>query len=122
MFADVLPSSTGLCCLCHWRHLYLAAMIGLAALLGDAWPCQEQTLRIRWIPSATPACASPPGVHLVAMFAVMLDVEPSISLPGPSPVFGGGWVGFISAYITLLVGLLCLWLVGALDWAPKSVS
>jgi NADH-quinone oxidoreductase subunit A len=34
-----------------------------------------------------------------------------------------GWVGFIEAtiFITLLlVGLLYLWRIGALDWAPKK--
>ena len=63
--------------------------------------------------------------YLVAMFFVIFDVEALYLFAWSVSVRESGWVGFIEAtiFITLLlVGLLYLWRIGALDWAPKSVS
>lgn len=61
--------------------------------------------------------------YLVAMFFVIFDVEALYLFAWSVSVRESGWVGFIEAtiFITLLlVGLLYLWRIGALDWAPKK--
>lgn len=59
--------------------------------------------------------------YLVAMFFVIFDVEALYLFAWSVSVRESGWVGFIEAAIfigLLLVGLLYLWRIGALDWAP----
>ena len=61
--------------------------------------------------------------YLVAMFFVIFDVEALYLFAWSVSVRESGWVGFIEAaiFITLLlVGLIYLWRIGALDWAPKK--
>ena len=61
--------------------------------------------------------------YLVAMFFVIFDVEALYLFAWSVSVRESGWVGFIEAAIfigLLLVGLLYLWRIGALDWAPKK--
>ena len=63
--------------------------------------------------------------YLVAMFFVIFDVEALYLFAWSVSVRESGWVGFIEATIfisLLLVGLVYLWRIGALDWAPKSAS
>ena len=61
--------------------------------------------------------------YLVAMFFVIFDVEALYLFAWSVSVRESGWVGFIEATIfisLLLVGLIYLWRIGALDWAPKK--
>lgn len=61
--------------------------------------------------------------YLVAMFFVIFDVEALFLYAWAITVRESGWPGFIeiSIFITvLLAGLVYLWKVGALDWAPES--
>lgn len=61
--------------------------------------------------------------YLVAMFFVIFDVEALYLFAWSVSVRESGWVGFIEATIfisLLLVGLVYLWRIGALDWAPKK--
>ena len=125
MFADIAVQHwafaayvIGAICICF------LTMIGLAALLGTRlWPCQEQTLRIRVDSVGNARLRFSAKFYLVAMFFVIFDVEALYLFAWSVSVRESGWVGFIEAtiFITLLlVGLLYLWRIGALDWAPKK--
>jgi NADH-quinone oxidoreductase subunit A len=61
--------------------------------------------------------------YLVAMFFVIFDVEALFLYVWAISVRESGWSGFIeiTIFITvLLAGLVYVWKVGALDWAPDS--
>lgn len=115
----------------HWAFgVYMLAgiticlvMIGLAALLGgkaygraknkpfESGVDSVGTARLRF--SAK--------FYLVAMFFVIFDVEALYLFAWSVSVRESGWVGFVEAavfIILLLVGLIYLWRIGALDWAP----
>jgi len=61
--------------------------------------------------------------YLVAMFFVIFDVEALYLYAYSVSVRENGWAGFIEVAIfivVLLVGLLYVWRIGALDWAPEK--
>ena len=61
--------------------------------------------------------------YLVAMFFVIFDVEALFLYVWAISVRESGWAGYIeiAIFITvLLAGLVYIWKVGALDWAPDS--
>lgn len=61
--------------------------------------------------------------YLVAVFFVIFDVEALFLYVWAVSVRESGWAGLIeiTIFITvLLAGLVYLWKVGALDWAPDS--
>lgn len=61
--------------------------------------------------------------YLVAMFFVIFDVEALFLYAWAVSVREVGWAGFIEVFIfinVLLAGLVYLWRLGALDWAPES--
>ena len=61
--------------------------------------------------------------YLIAMFFVIFDVEALFLFAWSVSVRESGWIGFIEAatfIVLLLIGLLYLWRIGALDWAPKK--
>lgn len=61
--------------------------------------------------------------YLVAMFFVIFDVEALFLYAWAVSVRETGWLGLIEAAIfigVLLVGLIYLWRIGALDWAPEA--
>jgi NADH-quinone oxidoreductase subunit A len=61
--------------------------------------------------------------YMVAMFFVIFDVEALFLYAWAITVRESGWSGFIeiTIFITvLLAGLVYVWKVGALDWAPES--
>lgn len=63
--------------------------------------------------------------YLVAMFFVIFDVEALFLYAWAITVRESGWSGFIEIAIfiaVLLAGLVYIWKVGALDWAPDSRS
>lgn len=125
MFADVAVQ--------HWAFaIYVVAaiclcliMIGLAALLGGRAYGRAKNKPfesgIESVGSARLRFSA--KFYLVAMFFVIFDVEALYLFAWSVSVRETGWVGFIEAaiFITLLlVGLLYLWRIGALDWAPKK--
>ena len=98
-------------------------MIGLAAFLGGRAQGRSKnkpfesgvdsvgTARLRF--SAK--------FYLIAMFFVIFDVEALFLFAWSVSVRESGWIGFIEAdtfIVLLLVGLVYLWRIGALDWAP----
>lgn len=61
--------------------------------------------------------------YLVAMFFVIFDVEAVFLYAWAVSVRESGWAGLIEVTIfvmVLLAGLVYLWRLGALDWAPEA--
>ncbi|WP_270836009.1 NADH-quinone oxidoreductase subunit A [Aeromonas sp. QDB30] len=125
MFADIAVQHRafavyviGAICIC-------LTMIGLAALLGGrAYGRAKNKPFESGVDSVGNArLRFSAKFYLVAMFFVIFDVEALYLFAWSVSVRESGWVGFIEAtiFITLLlVGLLYLWRIGALDWAPKK--
>ncbi|MBS4721612.1 NADH-quinone oxidoreductase subunit A [Aeromonas caviae] len=125
MFADIAVQHwafavyvIGAICIC-------LTMIGLAALLGGrAYGRAKNKPFESGVDSVGNArLRFSAKFYLVAMFFVIFDVEALYLFAWSVSVRESGWVGFIEAtiFITLLlVGLLYLWRISALDWAPKK--
>ena len=125
MFADIAVQHwafavyvIGAMCIC-------LTMIGVAALLGGrAYGRAKNRPFESGIDSVGNArLRFSAKFYLVAMFFVIFDVEALYLFAWSVSVRESGWVGFIEAtiFITLLlVGLIYLWRIGALDWAPKK--
>lgn len=125
MFADIAVQHwafavyvIGAICIC-------LTMIGVAALLGGrAYGRAKNRPFESGIESVGDArLRFSAKFYLVAMFFVIFDVEALYLFAWSVSVRESGWVGFIEAtiFITLLlVGLIYLWRIGALDWAPKK--
>lgn len=125
MFADIAVQHwafavyvIGAICIC-------LTMIGLAALLGGrAYGRAKNKPFESGVDSVGNArLRFSAKFYLVAMFFVIFDVEALYLFAWSVSVRESGWVGFIEVtiFITLLlVGLLYLWRIGALDWAPKK--
>ena len=61
--------------------------------------------------------------YLVAMLFVIFDVEALYLFAWAVSVRESGWAGLIEATVfiaILLAGLVYLWRIGALDWAPQG--
>lgn len=61
--------------------------------------------------------------YLTAMFFVIFDIEALFLYAWSVSVRESGWAGFIEAVIfiaVLLAGLVYIWRLGALDWAPEA--
>ena len=61
--------------------------------------------------------------YLIAMFFVIFDVEALYLYAWAVCVREAGWTGFIEVSIfvaVLLVGLVYIWRLGALEWAPEG--
>ncbi|MGS3144487.1 NADH-quinone oxidoreductase subunit A [Aeromonas sanarellii] len=125
MFADIAVQ--------HWAFaVYIIGaicicltMIGLAALLGGrAYGRAKNKPFESGVDSVGNArLRFSAKFYLVAMFFVIFDVEALYLFAWSVSVRESGWVGFIEAIIfitLLLVGLIYLWRIGALDWAPKK--
>ncbi|CAB5663288.1 NAD(P)H-quinone oxidoreductase subunit 3 [Aeromonas hydrophila] len=125
MFADIAVQHwafavyvVGAICICLF-------MIGLAALLGGrAYGRAKNKPFESGVDSVGNArLRFSAKFYLVAMFFVIFDVEALYLFAWSVSVRESGWVGFIEATIfisLLLVGLIYLWRIGALDWAPKK--
>ncbi|WPC71270.1 NADH-quinone oxidoreductase subunit A [Aeromonas hydrophila] len=125
MFADIAVQHwafavyvVGAICIC-------LTMIGLAALLGGrAYGRAKNKPFESGVDSVGNArLRFSAKFYLVAMFFVIFDVEALYLFAWSASVRESGWVGFIEATIfisLLLVGLVYLWRIGALDWAPKK--
>lgn len=61
--------------------------------------------------------------YLVAMFFVLFDLEAVFLYAWAVSIRESGWAGYIEACVfiaVLLIGLIYVWRLGGLDWAPKS--
>lgn len=102
-----------------------SVMIGLAALLGSKAQGRAKNLPfesgVDSVGSARLRFSA--KFYLIAMFFVIFDVEALFLFAWSVSVREAGWTGFIEAAIfivLLLVGLIYLWRIGALDWAPNK--
>ena len=61
--------------------------------------------------------------YLIAMFFVIFDIEALFLYAWAVSVREAGWAGFtvVCLFVAeLLIGLVYLWRIGALDWAPAQ--
>ena len=125
MFADIAVQ--------HWAFaIYVVAaiclcliMIGLAALLGGrAYGRAKNKPFESGIDSVGNArLRFSAKFYLVAMLFVIFDIEALFLFAWAIAVRESGWAGLIEAAVFILIllaGLVYLWRVGALDWAPEA--
>jgi NADH-quinone oxidoreductase subunit A len=124
---DNLPRSPG-----TWAFLVYVAAVGfivLAMLLGSWVLGGRNRGRAKNEPFESGVVSIGGGhlrfsakYYLVAMFFVIFDLEAVYLYAWGVTVRQDGWSGFIEAavfIVVLLIGLVYLWRLGALDWAPK---
>jgi NADH-quinone oxidoreductase subunit A len=100
-----------------------AAMLGVSALLGGRTRGRAKTepFESGIVSVGSARLRLPAKFYLVAMFFVIFDVEALFLYAWAVSVRESGWAGLIEATIfifILLAGLVYLWRIGALKWAP----
>lgn len=112
--------------------VYLLAVVGLSALMlvvsyvlgGRDWGrAKNDPFESGVVSVGSARLRFPAKFYLVAMFFVIFDVEALFLYAWSVSVRESGWPGFIEVTIfiaVLLVGLVYLWRLGALDWAPEG--
>jgi NADH-quinone oxidoreductase subunit A len=112
--------------------IYLLAVVGLSALMlvvsyvlgGRDWGrAKNEPFESGVVSTGSAQLRFPAKFYLVAMFFVIFDVEALFLYAWAVSVRESGWLGFIEITIfigVLLVGLVYLWRLGALDWAPEG--
>ena len=103
----------------------IAFMLGLSSLLGSkAWGrSKNEPFESGMLPTGSARLRLSAKFYLVAMLFVIFDVEALFLFAWSVSVRESGWAGFIEATLfiaILLAGLVYLWRIGALDWAPES--
>ncbi|CAD5109421.1 NADH-quinone oxidoreductase subunit A [Pseudomonas carbonaria] len=114
-FAIFLLGVAGLC----------AFMLGVSSLLGSkAWGrSKNEPFESGMLPVGSARLRLSAKFYLVAMLFVIFDVEALFLFAWSVSVRESGWAGLIEATIfiaILLAGLVYLWRIGALDWAPEG--
>ncbi|TBU73649.1 NADH-quinone oxidoreductase subunit A [Phytopseudomonas daroniae] len=102
-----------------------AFMMGLSSLLGSkAWGrSKNEPFESGMLPTGSARLRLSAKFYLVAMLFVIFDVEALFLFAWAISVRESGWAGFIEAAVfinILLAGLVYLWRIGALDWAPEG--
>lgn len=102
-----------------------AFMLGVSSLLGGkAWGrSKEEPFESGIVPTGSARLRFSAKFYLVAMLFVIFDVEALFLFAWAIAVRESGWAGLIEAAVFILIllaGLLYLWRVGALDWAPEA--
>jgi NADH-quinone oxidoreductase subunit A len=112
--------------------IYLLAVVGLSALMlvvsyvlgGRDWGrAKNEPFESGVVSTGSAQLRFPAKFYLVAMFFVIFDVEALFLYAWAVSVRESGWLGFIEVTIfigVLLAGLVYLWRLGALDWAPEA--
>jgi len=100
------------------------AMILVSAFVGGRTRgrAKNEAFESGVVGAGTAQLRLPAKFYLVAMFFVIFDVEALYLYAWAVSVRESGWAGFIEATIFILilfVGLVYLWRVGALKWAPS---
>lgn len=104
-----------------------AAMILVSAFVGGRTRgrAKNEAFESGVVGAGTAQLRLPAKFYLVAMFFVIFDVEALYLYAWAVSVRETGWTGFIEATIFILilfVGLVYLWRIGALKWAPSMRS
>lgn len=102
-----------------------AFMLGVSSLLGSkAWGrSKNEPFESGMLPTGSARLRLSAKFYLVAMLFVIFDVEALFLFAWSVSVRESGWAGFIEATVfiaILLAGLVYLWRIGALDWAPEG--
>ena len=105
--------------------LVCAAMLGVSALLGGRTHGRAKTepFESGIVSVGSARMRLPAKFYLVAMFFVIFDVEALFLYAWAVSVRESGLPGLIEATIFIFIltaGLVYLWRIGALDWAPAS--
>ncbi|CAE6919652.1 MULTISPECIES: NADH-quinone oxidoreductase subunit A [Pseudomonas] len=103
----------------------IAFMLGLSSLLGSrAWGrSKNEPFESGMLPTGSARLRLSAKFYLVAMLFVIFDVEALFLFAWSVSVRESGWAGLIEATVfiaILLAGLVYLWRIGALDWAPEG--
>lgn len=103
----------------------IGLMLGVSSLLGSkAWGrSKNDPFESGMLPTGTARLRFSAKFYLVAMLFVIFDVEALFLFAWAVSVRESGWAGLIEATIfiaILLAGLVYLWRIGALDWAPEA--
>ncbi|SIS20743.1 NADH dehydrogenase subunit A [Aquipseudomonas alcaligenes] len=103
----------------------IAFMLGLSSLLGSkAWGrSKNDPFESGMLPVGNARLRLSAKFYLVAMLFVIFDVEALFLFAWAVSVRESGWAGLIEATVfiaILLAGLVYLWRIGALDWAPEG--
>ena len=102
-----------------------AFMLGVSSLLGSkAWGrSKNEPFESGIVPTGSSRLRLSAKFYLVAMLFVIFDVEALFLFAWAVSVLESGWAGLIEATVfiaILLAGLVYLWRIGALDWAPTG--
>lgn len=105
--------------------LVCGAMLGVSALLGGRTRGRAKTepFESGVVSVGGARLRLPAKFYLVAMFFVIFDVEALFLYAWAVSIRESGVLGLIEATIFIFVltaGLVYLWRVGALDWAPAA--
>jgi NADH-quinone oxidoreductase subunit A len=103
----------------------IAFMLGVSSLLGSrAWGrSKNDPFESGMLPTGSARLRLSAKFYLVAMLFVIFDVEALFLFAWAVSVRESGWAGLVEATVfiaILLAGLVYLWRIGALDWAPES--
>ena len=102
-----------------------AFMLGVSSLLGSkAWGrSKNEPFESGIVSTGTSRLRLSAKFYLVAMLFVIFDIEALFLFAWAVSVRESGWTGLIEATVfiaILLAGLVYLWRIGALDWAPSG--
>lgn len=125
MTASSLPHNWALAFFILGVIALCAFMLGVSSLLGSkAWGrAKNEPFESGILPTGNARLRFSAKFYLVAMLFVIFDVEALYLFAWAVSVRESGWAGLIEATVfiaILLAGLVYLWRVGALDWAPSS--
>ena len=100
-------------------------MLGVSSLLGSKafGRSKNEPFESGMLPTGGARLRLSAKFYLVAMLFVIFDVEALFLFAWSVSVRESGWAGFIEATLfiaILLAGLVYLWRIGALDWAPEG--
>ncbi|WP_455232413.1 NADH-quinone oxidoreductase subunit A [Geopseudomonas aromaticivorans] len=103
----------------------IAFMLGVSSLLGSrAWGrSKNEPFEAGVVPTGSSRLRLSAKFYLVAMLFVIFDVEALFLFAWSVSIRESGWAGLIEATVfiaILLAGLVYLWRIGALDWAPEA--
>jgi NADH-quinone oxidoreductase subunit A len=102
-----------------------AFMLGVSSLLGSKafGHSKNEPFEAGVVPTGNARLRLSAKFYLVAMLFVIFDVEALFLFAWSVSVRESGWAGLMEATVfiaILLAGLVYLWRIGALDWAPES--
>jgi NADH-quinone oxidoreductase subunit A len=112
--------------------VYLLAVVGLSVLMlgvsyvlgGRDWGrAKNEPFESGVVSTGSTRLRLSAKFYLVAMFFVIFDVEALFLYAWAVSVRESGWAGLIEVTVfifVLLAGLVYLWRIGALDWAPEA--